>query len=62
MCKTQCGINTVEILEDTILKHALYVDPNTDYTRRQSPSWEEPFTKWSLNQDPSDSKCNALNH
>ena len=57
-CKNSCKL----VLEDTILKHALYVDANTDHTYRQSPSWEEPFTKWGLNQDPSDSQCNGLNH
>ena len=46
------------VLEDTILKHA----PNTDHTYDQSSSWEEPLTQWDLNQDPSDSQCNALNH
>ena len=39
-CKKSCKL----VLEDAILRHALYVDANTNHTYHQSPSWEEPFT------------------
>ena len=57
-CKNSCKL----VLENTILRHALYVDTNTDHTYHQSSSWEELFTSCGLNQDASDSQCNALNH
>ena len=40
----------------------LFMLTPTHHTYHQSPYWEEPFTYWGLNQDPSDSWCNPLSH
>ena len=39
-CKNGCKL----VLEDAILRRALYVDANTDHIYHQSPSWEESLT------------------
>ena len=44
MCDKHCKNSCKLVLEDTVLRHALYLDTNTDHIYHQSPRSEEPFT------------------